>query len=116
MNAYSFEKNNINEIINNYTVSDKADGERYFVFIHNENVYLISNTMNVKKINEKLHNLSNLNNTILDGEYIYSKLHNKYILYLFDILYHKGVDIRDNDLNKRFNLLLQTINDLYEIN
>ena len=107
MNVYSFEKQNINNVIQNYTVCDKADGERYFCYIYNNNLYLISNGMIVKKIKEKNIFLNNLNDTILDGEYLYSKKYKKYILYIFDILFYKGQDVRENDLNKRFNFLLK---------
>ena len=35
MNAYSLEKNDLNKLENNYSLSDKADGDRYFMFINN---------------------------------------------------------------------------------
>lgn len=114
MNVVSFEKENINMITKNYTITDKLDGERYYIYVKNGNIYLISNNIKVKKINEKI-NLVNVENTILDGEYIYDKINKKYILYIFDIIYYKGEDVRKKDLNNRFNILLDTINNMYDI-
>jgi hypothetical protein len=114
MNVVSFEKENINMITKNYTITDKLEGERYYTFIKNNNIYFISNNIKVKKINEDI-NLNNYDNTILDGEYIYDKINKKYIFYAFDIIYYKGEDVRKKDLNDRFNLLLDTINNIYNI-
>ena len=115
MNVVSFEKENINTITKNYTITDKLDGERYYSYIKNNNIYLISNNIKVKKIEEDI-NSNDYDNTILDGEYIYDKVNKKYIFYAFDIIYHKGEDVRKKDLNDRFNLLLDVINNLYKIN
>ena len=115
MNVFSFEKENINMITNNYTITDKLDGERYYMYIKNNNIYFISNNIKVKKINENI-NIDGYDNTILDGEYIYDKKNKKYILYIFDILYYKNEDVRKNDLNKRYELLLDVINNMYKIN
>ena len=106
---------NINTITKNYTITDKLDGERYYSYIKNNNIYLISNNIKVKKIEEDI-NSNDYDNTILDGEYIYDKVNKKYIFYAFDIIYHKGEDVRKKDLNDRFNLLLDVINNLYKIN
>jgi hypothetical protein len=115
MNVVSFEKENINIITKNYTITDKLDGERYYSYIKNNNIYLISNNIKVKKIEEDV-NLNEYDNTILDGEYIYDKVNKKYIFYAFDIIYYKKEDVRKKDLNDRFNLLLDVINNLYKIN
>jgi len=114
MNAVSFEKDNINIVINNYTITDKLDGERYYMYIKDNNIYLISNNIRVKKINEKV-NISEYENTILDGEYIYDNKNKKFILYVFDIIYYKNEDMRKKDLNKRYELLLDVINNMYNI-
>jgi len=114
MNAFSFEKENINMITSNYTITDKLDGERYYMYIKNNNIYFISNNIKVKKINENI-NIEGYDNTILDGEFIYDIKNKKYILYIFDILYYKNEDVRKNDLNKRYDLLIDVINHMYKI-
>jgi SAM-dependent methyltransferase len=55
-------------ILKNYTVTDKADGERYILYIADDHrVYLINNRMNVRFMGctSKVYA-----NTVLDGEYI----------------------------------------------
>lgn len=55
-------------ILKNYTVTDKADGERYLLYIaENRNVYLVNNRLNVRFMGCTS---SAFANTILDGEYI----------------------------------------------
>ena len=63
-------------IPNRYTVTDKADGERTFMFINNGSIFLISNTLEFKQLDPKEMALTKIkveefNNTILDGEYIF---------------------------------------------
>jgi hypothetical protein len=54
---------------NKYTVTDKADGERYFMLIDNGKVYLISNNLNVKYTG--IDGKDKYNDTVMDGELIY---------------------------------------------
>src|SRR5690606_2654363 len=70
---YSLEiKDVIEKLPNNYAVTDKADGERYFLIIHNNHVYLISDLLNVIDSGIIINNnKKEYNNTILDGEYIF---------------------------------------------
>jgi hypothetical protein len=83
-------------IRSNYTVTDKADGDRKLLYIHsNGHIYLINTNMQVQFTGAKTKN-SDIFNTLIDGEHI---LHNKkreFInLYMaFDLYYIKGVDIR----------------------
>jgi len=86
-------------IPNKYTVTDKADGDRTFLFVNDGNIYLLSNTLEIKQLNineldikESLINL--YSNTILDGEYIYIAKKKKFIFLVFDCLFFKGEDIR----------------------
>ena len=94
-------------IPNDYSVTDKADGERHFLMIFNKNVYLISNNLVVKKIKEyNKKEIENYEDTILDGEYIFIKKYQKFMFLGFDILFHQGKDIREEMLlTKRYELL-----------
>ena len=77
-----------------YCVTDKADGERYFLYINEGNVFLISNNLNVIKTDHKAD--KKYDNTLIDGELIYIGKYKKYVFLGFDILFDKGVDVRDN--------------------
>jgi len=88
---------------NSYAVTDKADGERRFLIIFDGNVYLISTNMNITNTGIKLkNNLSKYNDTILDGEFIYLKKHNRHLFMVFDCLFSKGESLlEENDFMKR---------------
>jgi hypothetical protein len=102
----------IETLPNQYSVTDKADGERHFLFVFNNNVYLISNNLVVRQI--KCKNSENLNNTILDGEIIINN--NKQIFLAFDILFDKGIDIRNEiNLGTRYLKLKNIIEELADI-
>ena len=83
--------NIIDDLPNKYSITDKADGEKYHLYIFNNNLYLISNNLVVKKTK---YSVKNLDNTILEGEYIYIKEKQKYIFMIYDCLFFKGKDIR----------------------
>lgn len=76
-------------VSNNYTVTDKADGERKLLFVSsNGKIYLLNTRLEVQytncKTNEKV-----LYNTIIDGEHIWGK--DKVNIYAaFDIYYLNG--------------------------
>lgn len=83
-------------IANKYAVTDKADGDRYFLIICFDHVYIISNTLVVKDIGIDI-SKKEYNGTILDGEYIFLPKHNRHLFMAFDCLYAKGVDMRKNN-------------------
>ena len=88
----------IDNLPNNYTVTDKADGLRYFLSIFDNRVYLISTNLNITYTGIELSKkLSKYNNTILDGEYIYLKKHDRYIFMVFDCLYKSNQPIIEED-------------------
>jgi hypothetical protein len=79
--SYTLQLNNISEVTqdsivpnirNNYTVTDKADGERKLLFINRNKLYLIDTNMNVQNVGaENIGSRSYMfNDTIIDGEHI----------------------------------------------
>ena len=98
MQSQSLENQHVaSDLTTQYSVTDKADGDRFFMFIMDGNIYLISNNLEVKEIENNIYSeLVEYNDTILDGEYIYIKDDNKYIYLAFDILFYKGNNMRDD--------------------
>lgn len=99
--AETLQKENINMLYKElYSVTDKADGERYFLFIDsNGNIYMLdSNICSILKTNIVCKEFAS---TIIDGELI---KHPTYIsFHAFDILFYKGKDLREDS-----NFLLPT--------
>lgn len=84
-------------IPNKYAITDKADGERYFMIILEYGVYLLSTNMTVTKTKLDVSN-KKYYGTILDGELISSN--NRKMFLAFDVVYSNGVDYRfDNKYN-----------------
>jgi SAM-dependent methyltransferase len=85
----------VDQLPNKYAVTDKADGERYFLIIHDNVVFLISDLLNVKNTGIVLpESKSKYNNSILDGELIFIQSQNRYLYMSFDCLFNGGKDIR----------------------
>ena len=95
--AVSLEIQHLTEKLpNNYTVSDKADGERHFLVIINNEVYLISWNMHVRKtgiVLDKIHG-DKYNGSIMDGEYVFLPKYGRYLFLIFDCLRNGHTDIR----------------------
>lgn len=106
MQSVSLELIPFTEVLSNqYSVTDKADGERHFLFCTNNKLYLINNNLAVRQLNIKID--EQFNGTILDGEVI--SMNNKQMFMAFDILFDRGVDIRSEiNLSTRY-LKLKTI-------
>ena len=62
---------------NKYSVTDKADGDRYLGFITDGKLYFITTNLNVKYSGITIKN-KKYNDSIIDGEYIYIAKYNKY--------------------------------------
>tara|TARA_Y100000361_G_scaffold4219_1_gene3628 strand:+ start:8797 stop:12279 length:3483 start_codon:yes stop_codon:yes gene_type:complete len=91
------EDSNIINIRKNYTVTDKADGDRKLLFINKTGkIYLIDTNMNIlftgSKTNEKT-----IFNSILDGEHISEDKYGKYLnLYAaFDVYFVNKKSVRE---------------------
>jgi len=87
----------IANVLDNYTVTEKADGERKLLFITEDGrIYLIDNRFNVQftgmKTDEKT-----VYNTLMDGELIsFDKIGNSINLYAaFDLYFINGKNIRE---------------------
>jgi hypothetical protein len=85
-------------IRSNYTVTEKADGDRKLLYIApNRRVYLITMSFAVE-FTGMVVDSNEWVNTILDGEHIPRNRRGEFInLYAaFDIYYHRGIDVRPN--------------------
>ena len=104
MNVTSTEIHHIvDNLPNNYSVTDKADGEKHQLFIYDNTMYLITYNLEIKKTK---YTIENLNNTIFEGEYIYLNNKNIYLFMIFDCLYYDNNDIRrEPNLKKRISYI-----------
>ena len=100
-NVISMSIENIQEsfprnIINGFTVTDKADGETMVLFVSEryKSIYMIDNNLQVNKINGNI--TSELNNAIIAGEYVSrNKFNEEVSLFLaFDAYYLNNQDLR----------------------
>jgi len=108
-------QNILDTIPGNYSITDKADGERYFLMIFNDKVYLISNNLDVKKIKNDIKS-SDYNSTVIDGEYLYVPRFKKYLFLSFDILFFQGKDVRTiESLKDRLLLVNKLLKDEFDV-
>lgn len=92
----SLEVQHVTEILpNKYAVSDKADGDRCFLIIFQNSVYLINSNLTVKDTGIVLDKkLATYNGTILDGEYIYLPKEKRHVYMCFDCLRSGSTDTK----------------------
>ena len=104
----------VDQLPNRYAVTDKADGDRYFMIVYEGRCYLISTNLIVKdtgiEINKKY------NNSILDGEYIFVPKYNKYLYMAFDCLRIGDNNIKEeSSLIQRHNSMDELLNSINKI-
>lgn len=87
----------LDKIPTSYSVTDKTDGERYSLYIVNDEVWLISNNLEPLKTNIKV---KNLNGTVLEGELVYLEKQNKYLFMIFDCSFLKDEEVRSDIILK----------------
>lgn len=83
----------LDKLQNRYAVTDKADGDRYFLIIYKMEVFMISNTLRVKKTGLTISD-KKYDGSVLDGEYIFLPKHNRHIFMAFDCLFKGDTDVR----------------------
>jgi hypothetical protein len=117
MQAISLENRHVaSNLSTQYSVTDKADGDRYFLMIYNNRIFLISYGLDITEIESTNYNIKDYNNTILDGEYIYISNTNKFLYLAFDILISQGRDIREEiNLIVRLNELNKVLNKCFNV-
>jgi hypothetical protein len=84
-------------LANNYAVCDKADGEKYGLFILKGKVYYLSNNLEISFSgleNEKFPDVTYAEGELVDDRFM-----------LFDIFFFNGADVRNNKLKERINIL-----------
>ena len=112
-------------IRNNYTVTDKADGQRKMMYVgNNGKIYLIDTNLNIQYTGCTVKTKDDFAGTLIDGEHILHDKEGNFInLYAaFDIYYRNKQSVREKmfvssnseDLkeNQRLHILINTINSL----
>lgn len=99
-----------------YAITDKADGDRYIMFITNDkSIYIIDN--NLKKIMKTNIKSKLYSGTVIDGELIARSNGNGFIFLAFDILAVNNKDLRGDKtqlLKTRLNRLNHVIESIKE--
>jgi hypothetical protein len=113
----TLEKQYLPKLINgNYSVTEKADGERVFIYIDSKkNVCRINPTsiIGVKIPLLRLEKTLKISNTLIDGEMINIK--GKNVFMGFDLLYFDGKDYRTYNLETRLKYLKYTVHELNKL-
>ena len=83
----------VNYLPNRYAVTDKADGDRNYMIIHDGRCYLISTNLVVKDTGLDVD--SKLSGSIIDGEFIFLPKFNRYLFMGFDCLLYGEINVRE---------------------
>jgi hypothetical protein len=100
--AFEAPKDLIPNILQGYTVTDKADGDRKLLFINEKGkIYLINTNLQVQ-FTGAMTKKSELFNTLLDGEHILHDKHRRFInrYAAFDIYFIGGNDVRKREFTE----------------
>ena len=97
----------IDYLPNNYTVTDKADGNRYLGIIVKNKLYYINSLLEVNYSGLEINKgAEKYNGSIIDGEHIFISKYNKMLFATFDILFFGKKDVRSEaSLLKRLHYL-----------
>lgn len=103
----------VSDLFNKYAVTDKADGERHFMIICNNHVYIISNTLNIRDTGISLKD-NTYDGTIFDGEYVFIQKAQRHLFMVFDCLFAKNEDMRkEANFMTRLNTAAKIINECF---
>jgi hypothetical protein len=107
----------LNDIINsktNYSVSEKADGERCLLYIYNNDIFRIDKSLNLNFVNNIQNNSNNNSNNnlknlsknlyLLDVEFISPQTY-----LIFDCIIFNGKDVSNQSLDKRLSFIEKLI-------
>ncbi len=104
----------VNNLQNAYSVTDKADGDRFQLIVVDEKCYLINKSLTVTNIGLTID--KKFNNSVLDGEYIFIANKNKYIYMVFDCLTFGDINVREeSSFIKRIqyaDIIIENLNDM----
>lgn len=99
----------LDNIRKNYVVSEKADGDRNFLFVDSRGeIYMINRTNLIRKVGMKVRELSN---SLFDGEYITRDVSGRStnLMMLFDAYFMKGNPVWKSNFNVRYGVLSQVV-------
>ena len=95
--VFALSRENIENVLKNHAITEKADGENNFIYINELGVFLINDRSVIKKIDLIIKDKS-LYGTLLNGEYI----HYLDCFLAFDCFIYKNVDISEKHLKYRY--------------
>lgn len=105
----------VDKLPNKYAVTDKADGDRAFLLVHERNVFIIFNLLDIVHTGIVL-SKNNYDHTILDGEFVFISSANRHIFLVFDCLYMGKDDIRQTvSFLERLKHAQEVINDCFNL-
>jgi len=100
-NPISMSTNNVHKILENYSVSEKADGERCLIYVDkNKNVLRIMKPFECEDITKDIGNNQEIN-SLWDAEW----LKDLNLLLIFDVLIYNNIDVTNLPFKERYQLV-----------